>query len=145
MPGDEVAEGASNGLIAVPRGVLVRNGAAEEEWPIRCISSRVLAPVAAARVLAVCRRSWKCRPSMPVARTAALQFEEKLPRRSMAPLGPQKTRPSGPIATGPSETRLELEDRGLEALGDQAKEIRGIFDTPGVWLGLPERFSGALG
>ena len=40
-------------------------------WPIRCISSRVLAPDAAASVLPVCRRSWKWKPSeIPAVSTA---------------------------------------------------------------------------
>jgi hypothetical protein len=63
---------------------------------MRCISSRVLAPVAAARVLAVSLRSWKWRSSSPTARRAFAHLIEKFPRRSMAPLGPQKTRPSMP-------------------------------------------------
>jgi hypothetical protein len=48
------------------------------------------------------------------------------------------------IAEGPSETQVELEHRGLEALGDLADALRGAFDSPGGWLGLLERFSAAL-
>ncbi|MGH9135428.1 MAG: SRPBCC family protein [Acidimicrobiales bacterium] len=47
------------------------------------------------------------------------------------------------VADGPSATRVELEHRGLEAMGDKAEEIRGIFDSPGGWAGLLERFGGA--
>lgn len=45
---------------------------------------------------------------------------------------------------GPSSTRVDLEHRGLEALGEQAEIVRGIFDAPGGWAGLLDRFASAL-
>ncbi len=48
------------------------------------------------------------------------------------------------IAEGSSETRVELEHRGLDALGAEAEGIRAVFDSPGGWFGLLQRFSGAL-
>jgi GntR family transcriptional regulator len=44
---------------------------------MRAISSRVLAPVEAARALPVCRRSWKCRPGPggTYARSAELGYK----------------------------------------------------------------------
>jgi hypothetical protein len=45
---------------------------------------------------------------------------------------------------GPESTRVDLEHRGLEALGDQAQAVRGIFDSPGGWLGLLDRFVGSV-
>ena len=47
-------------------------------------------------------------------------------------------------AEGPAETRVELEHRGLEALGEHAQSIRAVFDSPGGWSGLLDRFGGAL-
>lgn len=44
------------------------------------------------------------------------------------------------IAEGPEATRIELEHRGLDALGDQAEAMRGIFDSPAGWSGLLDRF-----
>ncbi len=48
------------------------------------------------------------------------------------------------VADGPSHTRVELEHRGLDALGDQAETMRGVFDSPAGWSGLLERFGAAL-
>jgi hypothetical protein len=48
------------------------------------------------------------------------------------------------IAKTSSETRVELEHRGLDALGDRAEAIRAVFDSPGGWFGLLERFSATL-
>lgn len=45
---------------------------------------------------------------------------------------------------GPGSTRVELEHRGLEALGDQADAIRAIFDSPAGWDGLLARLSSAM-
>ncbi len=44
------------------------------------------------------------------------------------------------VPLGPSETRVHLEHRGLEAFGEQADAIRAVFDSPGGWLGVLERF-----
>ena len=49
------------------------------------------------------------------------------------------------VPESPSVTRVELEHRGLEALGDSAETIRGIFDSPGGWAGLLDRFGDAAG
>ena len=62
---------------------------------MRCMSSRVLAPVAAVSVLQVCRRSWKRRASIPTALHAARHLTDQLDRRSGAPLAPVKTSASG--------------------------------------------------
>lgn len=40
---------------------------------------------------------------------------------------------------GPRATRVDLEHRGLEALGDGAAAIRAVFDGPGGWAGLLQR------
>lgn len=45
---------------------------------------------------------------------------------------------------GSSSTRVTLEHRGLEALGDQAESVRAIFDSPGGWLGLLERLAATM-
>ncbi len=47
-------------------------------------------------------------------------------------------------AVGPATTLVELEHRGLERLGDRATEMRDVFEGPGGWLGLLERFSVAV-
>lgn len=47
-------------------------------------------------------------------------------------------------ASGPSTTLVELEHRGLEALGDRAAAIREVFEGPAGWPGLLERFAGAV-
>lgn len=46
---------------------------------------------------------------------------------------------------GPQRTRVELEHRGLEALGEQADSMRAIFDSPSGWAGLLERLATAVG
>lgn len=48
------------------------------------------------------------------------------------------------VAEGPSATRVELEHRGLDALGEQAAALRGVFDGTTGWSGLLERFSSAV-
>jgi uncharacterized protein YndB with AHSA1/START domain len=40
-------------------------------------------------------------------------------------------------------TRVELEHRGLEAFGERAEEMRGIFGSDGGWRGLLDRFAAA--
>src|SRR5918993_4771824 len=76
-------------------------------WPILYISSRVLAPLAAARLLPVWRRSWKWNPAgNPASTTILLQCTDrwKLLRLSDAPSGPERpahcvqlgTQPDGP-------------------------------------------------
>jgi len=42
---------------------------------------------------------------------------------------------------GSATTRVELEHRGLETMGAHGEAMRGIFDSPGGWTGLLERFS----
>lgn len=44
------------------------------------------------------------------------------------------------VVEGPAITRVELEHRGLEALGDQATALRDVFDSPRGWAGLLDRF-----
>ena len=41
-------------------------------------------------------------------------------------------------------TRVDLEHRGLEAMGDQAEMTRRILDSPGGWAGLLERLAAAM-
>jgi uncharacterized protein YndB with AHSA1/START domain len=38
-------------------------------------------------------------------------------------------------------TRVELEHRGLEAFGERAEEMRGVFGSEGGWPGLLGRFA----
>ncbi len=47
------------------------------------------------------------------------------------------------VAEGPRTTRVELEHRHLDRFGPRADEMRAIFDSPGGWAGLLERFAGA--
>lgn len=44
-------------------------------------------------------------------------------------------------AAGAGSTRVDLEHRGLEALGGHADAIRVVFDGPGGWAGLLERLA----
>ena len=45
---------------------------------MRCINSRVLAPVAAVSVLQVCRRSWRRKPSTPTVLVASLHIVDQI-------------------------------------------------------------------
>jgi hypothetical protein len=66
---------------------------------MRSISSLVVAPVAAARVAAVCRRSWTRNPSNPTFRTAGSHTSRrKLLRARCFPRALRNTSPSGPGA-----------------------------------------------
>jgi uncharacterized protein YndB with AHSA1/START domain len=47
------------------------------------------------------------------------------------------------VAEGPRATRVELEHRYLDRFGPRADEMRAIFDSPGGWTGLLERFARA--
>jgi len=47
------------------------------------------------------------------------------------------------IAESPTVTRVELEHRGLERLGESAEILRGKIDAPGGWTGVLERYSAA--
>ena len=38
-------------------------------------------------------------------------------------------------------TRVELEHRKLDALGDRSDKMRGLFDSDGGWKGLLEAFA----
>ena len=44
------------------------------------------------------------------------------------------------IAESPTVTRVELEHRGLERLGESAGVLRGKIDSPNGWAGLLERY-----
>jgi uncharacterized protein YndB with AHSA1/START domain len=47
------------------------------------------------------------------------------------------------VATDGDRTRVELEHRGLETYGDQADQMRGIFESEGGWGSLLQRFATA--
>jgi uncharacterized protein YndB with AHSA1/START domain len=47
------------------------------------------------------------------------------------------------IAESPDVTRVELEHRGLERLGESAEVLRGKIDSPNGWAGLLERYRAA--
>jgi hypothetical protein len=47
------------------------------------------------------------------------------------------------IAESPTVTRVELEHRGLERLGESAEILRGKIDAPGGWTGILERYRAA--
>jgi len=47
------------------------------------------------------------------------------------------------IAESPTVTRVELEHRGLERLGESAEILRGKIDAPGGWTGVLERYRAA--
>ena len=48
------------------------------------------------------------------------------------------------VAEGPRATRVEFEHRYLDRFGARADEMRAIFDSPGGWTGLLERFARAV-
>jgi len=58
--------------------------------PMRPISSRVLAPVIAAKWLPVWRRSWMWMPANPAPSRAPAHIDEKFGRRGVAPFEPTK-------------------------------------------------------
>jgi hypothetical protein len=60
---DELVEAAGDLDVGSCVARWQRSAAALDAWPMRCISSAVEAPVPAVIVLAVCRRSWKWKPS----------------------------------------------------------------------------------
>jgi uncharacterized protein YndB with AHSA1/START domain len=45
------------------------------------------------------------------------------------------------VAEGPRSTRVELEHRHLDRFGPRAGEMRAVFDSPGGWTDLLERFA----
>jgi uncharacterized protein YndB with AHSA1/START domain len=47
------------------------------------------------------------------------------------------------VAEGPSQTRVELEHRGLDAFGERAAEMRDTFNAPGGWGGILAVFAQA--
>jgi uncharacterized protein YndB with AHSA1/START domain len=49
------------------------------------------------------------------------------------------------IAESSTVTRVELEHRGLERLGESAEVLRGKIDAPGGWTGILERYRAAAG
>jgi hypothetical protein len=64
------------------------NAAAGEAWPMRYISSLVLAPDAAVSVFATWRRSWKCRCCRSNEFRAASHFAWNTWTRSGPPFSP---------------------------------------------------------
>jgi uncharacterized protein YndB with AHSA1/START domain len=44
-------------------------------------------------------------------------------------------------ADGPGRTRLDLTHRHLERYGDQAENMRSVFDSPGGWAGTLDAFA----
>ena len=75
---------------------------------MRCISSRVLAPVAAVRVLHVWRRSWRRSPGTPTFSVAFFQRTDQFDRRRRAPFAPTKTSASSLWLDVPVEMGGEL-------------------------------------
>lgn len=47
------------------------------------------------------------------------------------------------VALDEGSTRVELEHRNLEAFGEDASQMRGIFDSEGGWAGLLARYAEA--
>lgn len=44
------------------------------------------------------------------------------------------------VAEGPAATRVELEHRNLQRMGETAEQIRGMVDAPGGWSAILESF-----
>lgn len=44
------------------------------------------------------------------------------------------------VAEGPAATRVELEHRNLQRMGETAEQIRGMVDAPGGWTAILESF-----
>lgn len=44
------------------------------------------------------------------------------------------------VTDGPRSTRVELEHRQLDRYGAREAEMHGVFNSPGGWPGLLERF-----
>ena len=49
------------------------------------------------------------------------------------------------ISDGVDRTRVELEHRDLDRLGEQAAMVREVFDSPAGWQGLVESFAREAG
>lgn len=47
------------------------------------------------------------------------------------------------VPAGPDTTRVELEHRGLERYGEQARQMRDRFDSDGGWTGILHAFARA--
>ena len=45
------------------------------------------------------------------------------------------------VALGPASTRIELEHRNLERLGDAAEAIRSSFDSEAGWTGILQAYA----
>jgi uncharacterized protein YndB with AHSA1/START domain len=45
------------------------------------------------------------------------------------------------VVLGPASTRIELEHRNLEQLGDAAESTRGSFDSEGGWSGILKAYA----
>jgi hypothetical protein len=74
----QFAERLSKGPIPILGGVLVAEGGQGRCADSRCISSAVVAPVAAAWVRPVCRRSWNRRSDSPAAFRACCQYRSRV-------------------------------------------------------------------
>jgi uncharacterized protein YndB with AHSA1/START domain len=48
------------------------------------------------------------------------------------------------VAEGPGTTRVELEHRNLERMGERAAEVRDALDATGGWAGLLDLFAAAV-
>ena len=48
------------------------------------------------------------------------------------------------VVEGPTTTRVELEHRGLERMGEGVEEARGALDGPDGWAGLLDLFGSAV-
>jgi hypothetical protein len=84
--------------VAAINGVQYRLDAAGDACPSRRIRSSAVAPVAAARVWPVCRRSWNWNPGMPALRRARLKAWQTASPPIGRPSRPTNTR-SGPATT----------------------------------------------
>jgi len=45
------------------------------------------------------------------------------------------------VSEGPSQTRVTLEHRGLDAYGEKLEAVRSALDSPGGWPGILEDFA----
>ena len=48
------------------------------------------------------------------------------------------------IAEGPAATRVELEHRNLQRMGETAEQIRGMVDAPGGWTAILENYRNSV-
>jgi hypothetical protein len=120
---------ACDGQVGPSCFVLVDDRGALAVVAIRAIRSFRLAPLAAAKWFPVCRRSWKCRPSAPIARTACAQAAIllKLLRRSGPPLTPGKTSASAsrPTNRDRCSRTAGMIDEGIPTMRQAALDFGG--------------------